>query len=113
MVFVCERRCLGYTRYGGPEPTGVTVTPANATADAGATKQFSAKVDPAEADQTVTWSSDQALVTIDAKGLATVSADAVGGEVANITATASNGVTGTAKLTVNTPAGGEAQASSK
>lgn len=111
MVFIRERRSLGFCGGPcGPVPTGVTVTPANATADAGATKQFSAKVDPAEADQAVTWSSDQALVTIDANGLATVSAEAVGGEVANITATAKNGVTGTAKLTVNTPS---AQSSGK
>lgn len=61
-------------------------------------------MDPAEADQDVTWSSNLELVTIDANGLATVSDDAVGGEVATITATTSNGVTGTATLTVNTPA---------
>lgn len=79
------------------------MTPANGTADAGATKQFTAKVDPAEADQQVNWSSDLPLVTIDTNGLATVSVDAVGGEVATITATTTNGNTGTAKLTVNTP----------
>ena len=79
------------------------VTPANGTANPGATKQFTAKVNPAEADQKVSWSSDQALVTIDSNGLATVSSNAVGGEVATITATTKNGITGTAKLTVNTP----------
>lgn len=60
-------------------------------------------MDPAEADQDVTWSSNLELVTVNADGLATVSAEAVGGEVATITATTSNGVTGTATLTVNNP----------
>lgn len=49
------------------------------------------------------WSTESDLVSVDGSGLATVSADAVGGEVVEITAHANNGVEGHAKLTINTP----------
>lgn len=49
------------------------------------------------------WSTESDLVSVNDSGLATVSDNAVGGEVIEITARANNGAEGHAKLTINTP----------
>jgi glycosidase len=84
--------------------TGVTVSPASATVNAGLTTQLTATVSPANAtNQHVSWSSSNtAVATVSATGLVT----AVAAGTATITATtADGGKTSTAAITVN-PASG-------
>ena len=80
------------------EVTSVTVTPANTELKIGGTAQLSATVAPANATvKAVTWSSsDTSIATVDANG--NVTAKAVG--AVTITATANNGKTGSATVTV-------------
>ena len=78
----------------------VSVTPSTATVNAGATQSFSAaETGPGgPISTTFTWSSNAtAIATVDANGVAT----GVGQGTATITATASDGVNGSASLTVN------------
>jgi hypothetical protein len=57
---------------GKPAPTSVDVSPATASIAIAATQQLTAVVTPAEALQTVTWStSDAAIATVDEDGLVT------------------------------------------
>jgi len=83
-----------------PSVTTVTVDPAEATVDTGATQQFDASVATVSgADDTVTWTtSNPTVATIDDDGLAT----AVAPGTATITATSNfdDSVTGTATLNV-------------
>ncbi|MDE2847601.1 MAG: Ig-like domain-containing protein [Gemmatimonadota bacterium] len=88
-----------------PEPVvaSVTVSPAEAMIEVGATQQFAAKALTSDGmavpDAEVTWSSsDEMVATVDADGLAT----GVGAGAAMITATADS-VSGTATLTVAEP----------
>ena len=88
--------------------TGVTVTPATATVEAGKTRQFTAKVEGTEDyDKSVTWSvpGSNAGTTISENGLLTVAANETAEEL-TVTATANgDGITsGTAKVTVTQPA---------
>ncbi|MGV8906530.1 MAG: Ig-like domain-containing protein, partial [Acetobacterium sp.] len=86
-----------------PSVKSVTVTPATATVDQGATQQLTAKVIVRDgAAKTVTWtSSDSANVDVDANGLVTVAAGAVPADY-TITATSNFDTTkkGTATITV-------------
>jgi len=80
--------------------TGVTVSPASATINAGATVQLTATVAPANAtNQAVSWtSSNTAVATVSASGLVT----AIAAGTATITATTTDqGKTATAPITVN------------
>ena len=88
--------------------TGVTVTPADATVEAGETRQFTAKVEgTGDVSQEVTWSvsGSNAGTTISTTGLLTVAANETAEEL-TVTATAvGDGTTyGTAKVTVTPPA---------
>ncbi len=83
----------------------VTVSPATATVTQGATQTFTATAFDAASQPiggtTFTWSSDaSAIATVNASGVAT----GVAPGDANITATAPNGVTGSAALHVDAPA---------
>lgn len=84
----------------GGVPVTVTVTPGTANIFSAGTQAFSAlAVDGFgnSAPTTFTWtSSDHAIATVDASGVAT----GVGGGTATITATSANNVAGTATLTV-------------
>ena len=83
------------------EVTSVTVTPANTELTIGGTAQLTATVAPANATvKTVTWSSsDTSVATVDADG--NVTAKTIG--TVTITATANNGKTGSATVTVTRP----------
>lgn len=82
--------------------TGITLSQKTATGNVGATKQITATIEPANADdKTVTWtSSNDSVATVDENGLITFVAEGT----ATITATTSNGLTATVTVTVN-PAG--------
>lgn len=70
--------------------SGVTVTPGTVSLTVGATKQLTASVEPADADQTVVWTTEnQSVVTVDDDGLIT----AQGNGTADVVATASDGET--------------------
>ena len=79
--------------------TGITLNQKTATGNVGATKQITATIEPANADdKTVTWtSSDDTIATVDNTGLITF----VKAGTATITATTSNGLTATVEVTVN------------
>lgn len=81
----------------------VSVSSAETAMTVGATQQLSATVLPAEASQTVTWtSSDTSVLSVDSKGLVT----AVGNGTATITATAGEKSATTDAITVTTPVEG-------
>lgn len=82
--------------------TGITLSQKTATGNVGVTKQITATIEPANADdKTVTWtSSNDSIATVDGTGLITFVAEGT----ATITATTSNGLTATVVVTVN-PAG--------
>jgi len=86
----------------GPcETASVTVTPATATIDIGATQQLTAEALDASGSAcgTVAWLSlDATVATVDANGLVT----GVAAGTADVTATA-GGITGTSATTVNAP----------
>lgn len=65
----------------------------------GATRQITATIEPADADdKTVTWSSsNESVATVDGNGLITF----VGEGTATITAKTSNGIEATVTVTVN------------
>lgn len=87
------------------EIESVTVDPETPSIEQGATQQFTATVEPATADQSVTWSIEAATgLTINAAGLVTTTAGTPAGEY-EVTATsvADDTVTGTAILTVTAP----------
>lgn len=84
---------------GKPAPTSVDVSPASASIVVGATQQLTATVSPAEALQTVTWStSDATKATVNSSGLVT----GVAAGSATITATTVTGptTTDTSSITV-------------
>jgi uncharacterized protein YjdB len=83
--------------------TGVTVSPATATVNAGATTQLTATIAPSNAtNQTVTWSSNNTSVaTVSATGLVT----ALAGGAAVITVTTTDG-SKTATSTITVPSTG-------
>ncbi|MEK3916613.1 S-layer homology domain-containing protein [Paenibacillus sp. FSL H7-0331] len=75
------------TVIAAPVVTSVSVSPASAIVAQGATQQLTATVTVVGgAEQTVTWTSSDSKVTVDANGLVTVTADAVRGDY-TITAT--------------------------
>lgn len=78
------------------DPTGVDTTPKTTSVAVGATRKITATVAPAEANQTVTWSSsDETKVTVDASGTVkgvgagtcTVTAKTVNNSTANVAVT--------------------------
>lgn len=79
--------------------SGVTVTPASVNLTISQTQQLSAAVTPAEAPQTVTWTTqNQSVVTVDGNGL--IIAQGLG--TANVVATAVDGTTtGVCSVTVS------------
>ena len=78
-------------------PTGVTVTPGEATLAPNATRQLTATVTPTNAINTITWSSSNtAVATVSTTGLVTAR---VAG-TATITARTINGLTATCLITV-------------
>ncbi len=81
-----------------PAPQSVTVTADDASIQVGETTTVTAVVEPAQADQTVTWStSDSGIATVDQNGTVT----GVASGEATITATASDGeTTGSITITV-------------
>ena len=89
--------------------TGVTVTPATATVEAGKTQEFTAKVEgTGDVSQDVTWSvegKNSTSTTISATGLLNIATDETAATL-TVTATAKgDGTTsGTAKVTVKQPA---------
>ena len=93
------------------EPATVTVSPSSASVTVGTAQQFSASAKDANGkttSTTYTWtSSNTAVATVNASGLATTLAEGT----AVIRATASNGVYGEATLTVTTGTGGGGTAS--
>lgn len=83
--------------------TGIELSQKTATGNVGATKQITATITPADADdKTITWSSsNEAIATVDSNGLITFVAEGT----ATITAqTSAEGVKATVAVTVN-PAG--------
>lgn len=87
---------------GTPSVTSVTVSPAKASVAVGQKIQLSAVVKTEQfAPQAVTWSSDNANVTVDQSGMVTVGTGASG--TANITATSvyDSSKTGKAVLTIS------------
>ena len=88
---------------GGPVAvTGVTVTPTTGTIDVGDTISLAVSVQPAEADQSVTWSSsDMTIATVDAAGVVT----GVAAGTATVTATsqADTSRSGSAEVSVVAP----------
>ncbi len=79
------------------DPEAVAVTLDADSIEVGDTANASATVTPADADQSVTWSSsDEDVATVDQNGVVT----GVSEGTATITATASNGVSGSAPITV-------------
>ncbi len=95
----------GYSPPAQPVAT-VTVAPASASIQVGATQQFSATARDASGtvvSTTFTWaSSNSAVATVNSSGLAS----AVTEGSATITATSANGISGTASLTVTAAPGG-------
>lgn len=95
-----QYRVLTNTNVPTVPVTGVTVSPASATINAGLTQSFTATVSPSNAtNQTVTWSSgNTAVATVNASGLVT----AVAAGSTTITATTQDGnKTASATITVN------------
>lgn len=82
--------------------SSVTVSPATKTVDPGETQQMTATVATAKiwVPKTVTWSSNNAKVTVSDAGLVTVAADATGTATITATSTYDTSVTGTATITV-------------
>ena len=80
-------------------PTGLELSQKTATGAVGATRQITATIEPADADdKTVTWSSsNEAVATVDGNGLITF----IGEGTATITAKTSNGIEATVTVTVN------------
>ena len=94
---------------GEPVVAGVTVVPANAMVEKGATQLFDAQVNGENlTDKSVTWSVTGAAAegtTIDENGLLTIAADETATELTVVaTANQDNTTTGTAKVTVTEPA---------
>ena len=86
-----------------PQPTGVTVAPITLTLTVGETGELTATVLPAEAEQSVTWTSaDTSIATVDAHGK--VTAVAVGTVKIVATSTVDAALKGECEVTV-TPAG--------
>ena len=82
--------------------TSVTVSPATKTVATGGTQQMTATVATAKVwvPTTVTWSSNNAKVTVSDAGLVTVAADATGTATITATSTYDTSVTGTGTITV-------------
>lgn len=80
-------------------PSGLTLSQKTATGAVGATRQITATIEPADADdKTVTWSSsNEGVATVDGNGLITF----IGEGTATITAKTSNGIEATVAVTVN------------
>lgn len=80
-------------------PTWLTLSQKTATGAVGATRQITATIDPADADdKTVTWSSsNEAVAMVDDNGLITF----IGLGTATITAKTSNGIEAAVSVTVN------------
>lgn len=90
------------TPTGTPQPASVNLNPPSAILDVGATQQLDAVVtlDDGTTDTAVAWTTDApTIASVDAAGL--VSALSPG--TAHITASAANGVSGQATITVNSP----------
>jgi len=82
---------------GSVQPTSVTVSPSSATLNVNATRQLTATVAPASANNTVTWtSSNTTVASVSAAGL--VTARAAGTAV--VTARTVNGLTSSCTITV-------------
>ncbi|MFW2512366.1 Ig-like domain-containing protein [Demequina sp. SO4-13] len=84
-------------------PTSVSVTPTTLDLELGDTGSLAATVAPAEASQTVTWSSDdESVATVSASGV--VTAVAAGTATVTATSTANSSLSGSADVTVAAPA---------
>lgn len=79
-------------------PTGVDMTPKTTSVAVGATRKITATVTPAEANQTVTWSSsDETKATVDASGTIT----GVGAGTCTVTVKTVNNLTADVAVTVS------------
>lgn len=87
---------------GTPSVTSVTVTPSEATANAGQSVNLTAEVVTVNfAPQTVTWSvSDEALATVDIYGTVRLKEDATGSVTVTATSTFDSTKTGTCTITI-------------
>lgn len=84
-----------------PTVTAVTVTPTAANVNAGAKTKLTAEVEGTGLySPRVTWTSNNAAVTVDVDGNVTVSKTATGTAVITATSVTDTGVTGTATLTI-------------
>ena len=82
---------------GGVEVTSVSVSPPSANINVGQTLTLTATVSPADAtDPSVSWSSNNAVASVDAAGKVT----ALSAGSAQITATTSNGTSASSSITV-------------
>lgn len=88
---------------GTPSVTSVTVTPSEATANAGQSVNLTAEVVTVNfAPQTVTWSvSDEALATVDIYGTVRLKEDATGSVTVTATSTFDSTKTGTCTITIS------------
>ena len=81
-------------------PTAITLTPESASIETGKTVQLTATVTPADADQTVTYtSSNPGIASVSSSGLVT----GISAGSAVITATTSNGLSAECEVTVTEP----------
>jgi len=86
---------------GTPTVTSVTVTPSTATASVGATVQLTATVAVTNfAPKSVTWTSDNDNVTVNASGLVTINTGATGTATITATSTFDSTKTDTATITI-------------
>lgn len=88
---------------GTPSVTSVTVTPSEATANAGQSVNLTAEVVTVNfAPQTVTWSvSDETLATVDIYGTVRLKEDATGSVTVTATSTFDSTKTGTCTITIS------------
>lgn len=88
---------------GTPSVTSVTVTPSEATANAGQSVNLTAEVVTVNfAPQTVTWSvSDETLATVDIYGTVRIKEDATGSVTVTATSTFDSTKTGTCTITIS------------
>lgn len=85
-----------------PTVTGITVTPSTATVAPGSTLPLVVEVATSNfAPETVTYSSNNANVTVNASGVVTIGDDATGTATITVTSVYDNTVTATATLTIS------------
>lgn len=84
-----------------PSVSSVTVSPTTATMAVGDTKQMIVAVVAPMQDKSVTWSSDNAKVTVDARGYVTIGTGATGTANIKATSAADSSKSGTCKITIS------------